>query len=107
MDWRAKTADGSWACELDIRSLSACATTRILEAWSRSKPASPHNFLLARHWGAVPARADEPSLALRPSLTLLTCVGRRSAHFRMASSAGQRDWPHDVRLYSTLGGTCG
>jgi len=33
----------------DIRSLSACARTRILEAWSRSKPASPNNFLLARH----------------------------------------------------------
>jgi len=32
-------------------------------------------------------------------------AGRRSAHFRMASSVGQRDWPHGVRRYSTFGGT--
>ena len=43
---------------------------------------------------------------LRVPLTFLICAGRRSAHFRMASSAGHRDCPHDVRLYSTLGGTC-
>lgn len=47
------------------------------------------------------------SFGLRVSLTFLTRAGRRSAHFRMASSAGHRDCPHDVSLYSTLGGTCG
>ena len=60
-----------------------------------------------RHSGAVLGRADEPSFSLRVSLTFLTRAGRRSAHFRMASRAGHRDCPHDVRLYSTLGGTCG
>ena len=30
-------------------------------------------------------------------LRFLLYAGRRSAHFRMASSAGQRDWPHGVR----------
>jgi hypothetical protein len=62
---------------------------------------------VARHSGAVLGRADEPSFGLRVSLPFLTCGGRRSAHFRMASRAGHRDCPHDVRLYSTLGGTCG
>src|SRR2546425_9077908 len=38
-------------------------------------------------------------------LRFLRSAGRRSAHFRMASRVGQRDWPHDVRQYSTLGGT--
>src|SRR6266481_3743426 len=38
-------------------------------------------------------------------LRFLLSTGRRSAHFRMASSVGQRDWPHDVRRYSTFGGT--
>src|SRR5258706_11563959 len=33
--------------------------------------------------------------------------GRRSAHFRIASSAGQRDCPHLVNRYSTFGGTWG
>src|SRR5260370_5076477 len=33
--------------------------------------------------------------------------GRRSAHFRMASSAGQSDCPHLVNRYSTFGGTWG
>src|SRR5437016_1693361 len=63
-------------------------------------------FGVARHSGAVLGRADEASLGLRVSLTFLTCAGRRSAHFKMASSAGHRDCPHNVRLYSTLGGTC-
>src|SRR6266436_65989 len=40
-------------------------------------------------------------------LRFLLSAGRRSAHFRMASSIGQRDWPHDVRRYSTFGGTWG
>jgi hypothetical protein len=31
----------------------------------------------------------------------------RSAHFKIASSAGHSAWPHAVRLYSTLGGTSG
>src|SRR5713226_4345999 len=38
-------------------------------------------------------------------LRFLLSAGRRSAHFRMASSVGQRDWPHGVRRYSTFGGT--
>ena len=38
-------------------------------------------------------------------LRFLLSTGRRSAHFRMASSVGQRDWPHGVRRYSTFGGT--
>ncbi len=33
--------------------------------------------------------------------------GCLSAHVRSSSSAGQRDWPHLVRWYSTFGGTCG
>ena len=65
-----------------------------------------NSFWIARHSGAVLGRADEASFGLRVSLTFLTCAGRRSAHFKMASSAGHRDCPHDVRLYSTLGGTC-
>jgi len=40
-------------------------------------------------------------------LRFLRSAGRRSAHFSMASSVGQRDWPHDVRRYSTFGGTWG
>jgi hypothetical protein len=32
--------------------------------------------------------------------------GCLSAHVRSSSSAGQRDWPHLVRWYSTFGGTC-
>jgi len=40
-------------------------------------------------------------------LRFLRSAGRRSAHFRMASSVGQRDCPHGVRRYSTFGGTCG
>src|SRR6266478_3087298 len=40
-------------------------------------------------------------------LRLLLSAGRRSAHFRMALSVGQRDWPHGVRRYSTFGGTWG
>jgi hypothetical protein len=68
---------------------------------------NPRSVRIARHSGAVLGRADEPFFGLRVSLTFLTCAGRRSAHFRMASSAGHRDCPHDVRLYSTLGGTCG
>jgi len=31
----------------------------------------------------------------------LPSAGRRSAHFRMASNVGQRDWPHGVKQYST------
>ena len=65
------------------------------------------SFWLARYSGAVLGRADEASFGLRVLPSFLTCAGRRSAHFRMASSAGHRDCPHDVRLYSTLGGTCG
>src|SRR6267143_4796423 len=38
-------------------------------------------------------------------LRFLLSAGRRSAHFRMASSVGQRDWRHGVRRYSTFGGT--
>ena len=40
-------------------------------------------------------------------LRFLFSAGRRSAHFRMASSVGQRDWPQGVRQYSTFGGTWG
>ena len=40
-------------------------------------------------------------------LHFLFSGGRRSAHFRMASSVGQRGWPHGVRQYSTFGGTWG
>jgi hypothetical protein len=65
------------------------------------------NVRIARHSGAVLERVDERFFGLRVSLTFLTCAGRRSAHFRMASSAGHKDCPHDVKLYSTLGGTCG
>jgi hypothetical protein len=60
-----------------------------------------------RHSGAVLGRADDLCFVLRVVLTFLACAGRRSAHFRMASSAGHRDCPHDVSRYSTLGGTCG
>jgi hypothetical protein len=42
-----------------------------------------------------------------PAPIYLNAWGRRSAHFRMASSAGHRDCPHSVSRYSTLGGTCG
>src|SRR5467141_2570448 len=38
-------------------------------------------------------------------LRFLLSAGRRSAHFRMASSVGQRDWPHGVKQYSAFGGT--
>jgi hypothetical protein len=38
-------------------------------------------------------------------LRFLLSAGRLSAHFRIASSVGQRDWPQGVKQYSTLGGT--
>ena len=53
------------------------------------------NFRFARH-SQVAHRQRE--------VRFLFSAGRRSAHFRMASSVGQRDWPHDVRRYATFGG---
>lgn len=34
-------------------------------------------------------------------------IGRRSVQPSRESRAGQRDWPHSLRRYSTLGGTVG
>src|SRR6267143_4834944 len=51
---------------------------------------------LARYSGRATCQSE---------LRVLRSAGRRSAHFRMASSVGQRDWPHGVRRYSTFGGT--
>src|SRR6266404_7776134 len=53
-------------------------------------------FVLARYPGRATCQSE---------LRFLLSAGRRSAHFRMASSVGQRDWPHGVRRYSTFGGT--
>src|ERR1700680_53690 len=53
-------------------------------------------FRVRRYSGAAKCQRE---------LLFLLSAGRRSAHFRMASSAGQRDWPHGVRRYSTFGGT--
>ena len=54
------------------------------------------DFRLARYSGVANCQRE---------LRFLLSAGRRSAHFKMASSVGQRDWPHDVRRYSTFGGT--
>src|SRR5258708_12472387 len=61
------------------------SATRTLEGFLVS-------FRLVRYKG--------PIIVLGPQ-----CFGRRSAHLRIASSAGQRDWPHSVNRYSTFGGT--
>jgi hypothetical protein len=57
-----------------------------------------HYFPVRRYSGAKKCQRE---------LRFLRSAGRRSAHFRMASSVGQRDWPHGVKQYSTFGGTCG
>src|SRR5437879_7783988 len=43
---RLNSSNGSREIGCDIRSLARCAKTKTHEAWSRSKPASPNNFLL-------------------------------------------------------------
>src|ERR1700756_4979780 len=91
---------------VEYRETAMCPQTKPVRRWSTPLP-YPINGRDAHHSGAVLGRADEAPGGLRVSLPFLTCAGRRSAHFRMASSAGHRDYPHVVRLYSTFGGTCG
>ena len=70
-----------------------------------------HGFLEADFWpaqvGVVKFRVARYSgvANCQRELRFLRSFGRRSAHFRMESSVGQRDWPHAVRQYSTFGGT--
>jgi hypothetical protein len=71
----------------------------------------PGNFPEADFWpaqlGVVKFRVARYSgvANCQRELRFLRSFGRRSAHFRMESSVGQRDWPHAVRQYSTFGGT--
>jgi hypothetical protein len=78
----------------DVRRLARPVTT---SAFVGTNPTSD-SFWLARQSGIANCQRE-----LRFPLS----AGRRSAHFSMASSVGQRDCPHDVRRYSTFGGTWG
>ena len=73
---------------------------RLLKLKSAEGRSSAHRnyFLFARDSGGANGQRE---------LRFLFSAGRRSAHFRMASSVGQRDWPQGVRQYSTFGGTWG
>ena len=78
-------------------SLSCNATNQDLsKPECPNEPLTQNNFRFARYSGVADCQRE---------LRFLLSAGRRSAHFRMASSVGQRDWPHDVRRYSTFGGT--
>ena len=59
---------------------------------------STRNFAVSLRWG-FPAALFRSSPLFRSSkcqreLRFSLSAGRRSAHFRMASRVGQRDWPH-------------
>lgn len=59
--------------------------------------------------GYAPVTGEIRGVALAGFLLSPTagCSGRLAAHVSRASSAGHRDWPQGVRLYSTFGGTWG
>lgn len=86
---------------------------------SRQRPSSPvglgwANQLEPQKRGKVsnsePNILREPraqGLPIHSSLADSSSSSLATAHFRRASRAGQSDWPHRVREYSTLGGTSG
>src|SRR5882762_4694958 len=63
--------------DCDIRSLSACARTRILEAWSRSKPASleyvPVSAIQEQSGNHVPQADFEGPISIRRGNCSLFC----------------------------------
>ncbi len=59
----------------------------------------PVNYRLVGNPYLFALRQSSGRATCQSELRFLLSAGRRSAHLRMASSVGQRDWPHDVRRY--------